>query len=485
MKTPSVMHKDQARATLLNELREAVGAQHVVTNPAMQDKYLTDWRGLCHGRALAVVLPGCTEEVAAIVSACGRVGAPVVPQGGNTGQVAGATPDQTGTAVVLVLSRMQRVRSLDIENATITVEAGCVLQTVQEAAHAAGLLFPLSLGAEGSCTIGGNLATNAGGTQVLRYGNARELALGLEVVLASGETWNGLRGLRKNNTGYDLRNLMIGSEGTLGVITAATLRLFPLPKAQCTALVAVASIGLTGAFLSRCRSGFDASLTAFELMSGACMQLVAQAFPQQRQAFIALDAPWYVLLELSDSEGATHARERFESLLGEALEDGQITDVAIAQTLAQSEAMWHARESITLALARDGKCIKHDISLSVSAIPAFVQNTDALLQARFSGVRNFTFGHLGDGNLHYNVAHAPGTTDAVLLAQQPALSELVHDAVHALQGSISAEQGIGRQRTNDLRRYKDPVELRMMASIKHALDPMNIMNPGVLLSLPS
>lgn len=479
------MHMDDGRAAFLDELRDAVGAHHVLTDPQAQGKYLTDWRGLYQGRALAVVFPGCTDEVAAVVSACSRFGAPVVPQGGNTGQVAGATPDRTGTAVVLVLARMQCVRSLDIDNATITVEAGCVLQTVQEAARAAGLLFPLTLGAEGSCTIGGNLATNAGGTQVLRYGNARELALGVEVVLATGETWNGLRGLRKNNTGYDLRDLMIGSEGTLGVITAATLRLFPLPKAQCTALVAVASIDLAGAFLSHCRAGFDASLTAFELMSGACLQLVAQAFPQQRLPFASLDAPWYVLLELSDSESASHARERFEALLGEALEDGQITDVAIAQTLAQSEAMWHARESITLALARDGKCIKHDISLPVSAIPAFVRSTDALLQAQFPGVRNFTFGHLGDGNLHYNVAHAPGTTDAVLLAHQPVLSARVHDAVHDLQGSISAEQGIGRQRTNDLRRYKDPVELRMMASIKQALDPLGIMNPGVLLGSPS
>ena len=478
-------HKDRSDTALLHDLRNALGAQHVLTDTQAQAKYLTDWRGLYHCRALAVVLPASTEEVAAVVSACSRAGAPVVPQGGNTGQVAGATPDHTGEAVVLVLSRMQRVRSLDVENATITVEAGCVLQHVQEAAHAAGLLFPLSLGAEGSCTIGGNLATNAGGTQVLRYGNARELALGLEVVLASGETWDGLRGLRKNNTGYDLRDLMIGSEGTLGVITAATLRLFPLPKAQCTALVAVASIGLTGAFLSRCRAGFDASLTAFELMSGACLQLVSQAFPQQRMPFASIDAPWYVLLELSDSEGESHARERFESLLGEALEDGQITDVAIAQTLAQSKAMWYARESITLALALDGKCIKHDISLSVSAIPAFVQSTDTSLQAEFPGVRNFTFGHLGDGNLHYNVAHALGTTDADLLAQQPALSGLVHDAVHALRGSISAEQGIGRQRTNDLQRYKDPVELRMMTAIKQALDPKGLMNPGVMLSLSS
>lgn len=469
------------QAALLNTLISAVGERYVITDPEEQGKYLTDWRGMCHGKALAVVMPVSTEEVAAVVSACALVGAPVVPQGGNTGQVAGATPDQSGRSVVVVLTRMQRVRRLDVVNATITVEAGCVLQAVQDAARAAGLLFPLSLGAEGSCTIGGNLATNAGGTQVLRYGNARELALGLEVVLANGETWHGLRGLRKNNTGYDLRNLMIGSEGTLGIITAATLRLFPLPHAQCTALVAVPSIKQAGAFLARCRAGFDATLTGFELMSGACLRLVAKTYPQQRSPFESLDGPWYVLLELSDSESEIHARERFESLLDEALEAGQITDVAIAQSLAQSEAMWQSRESITLALANDGKCIKHDISLPVSAVPDFVESTDALLQVHFTGVRNFTFGHLGDGNLHYNVARAPGTTDAQLHAQLPVLSGFVHDAVHALEGSISAEQGIGRQRIGDLLRYTQPIELQLMRSIKGALDPQGIMNPGVLL----
>lgn len=465
---------------LLAALKEAVGPAHVIAGDDVPESHLVDWRKLTRGRASALVLPGSTAEVAAVVRACARHGAPVVPQGGNTGQVAGAVPDASGQAVVLTLSRMRRIRQLDAENDTITVEAGCILQAAQEAARAADRLFPLSLGAEGSCTIGGNLATNAGGTQVLRYGNARELALGLEVVLADGEIWDGLRGLRKDNSGYALKDLFIGSEGTLGVITAATLRLFPLPRARCTAFAALRSIHDAGRFLARCRGGFDAALSGFELISGACMRLVVAHYPQIRAPFAGLDAPWYVLLELSDSEDEAHARQRFEPVLGAALQDGEITDVAIAETLAQADAMWHLRESITLALAEDGKCAKHDISLPVSAVPDFVEHVDDLLQRHFPGLRNFTFGHLGDGNLHYNVARPLGMQDADLQAMQPKLSELVHDAVDALGGSISAEQGIGRQRTGELLRYKQPAELRLMRAIKTALDPQGLMNPGVL-----
>ncbi|WP_353234820.1 FAD-binding oxidoreductase [Diaphorobacter ruginosibacter] len=472
---------ETASNTLLERLRQAVGEVHVITQADEQARFLTDWRGLWTGKALAVVLPGSAQEVAAVVSACAACGAPVVPQGGNTGQVAGATADQRGNAVVLVTTRMQRVRSIDVDNATITLDAGCVLAHAQDAARAAGMLFPLSLGAEGSCTIGGNLATNAGGTQVLRYGNARELALGLEVVLADGQIWNGLHGLRKNNTGYDIKDLMIGSEGTLGIITAATMRLFPLPRAQCTAMAAVGSIHQVGRFLKLCRDAFDASLTGFELISGPCLRLVASAYPQLARPFPQSDQPWYVLLELSDSEGEDHARERFDAALGDALERELIVDAAIAQSVAQSRAMWHLRESITLALAQDGKCVKHDISLPVSALPDFVEQTDAMLQQHFPGVRNFTFGHLGDGNLHYNVARPADGTDAQLHAWAAQLSARVHDGVHAARGSISAEQGIGRARTQDLLKYKSPVELRVMQSIKQALDPQGILNPGVLL----
>jgi FAD/FMN-containing dehydrogenase len=466
---------------LIEELAQAVGRDHVITDEAGQASYLTDWRGLVRGRARAVVRPGGTEEVSAVLRVCARHGAPVVPQGGNTGQVAGGVPDARGDAVVLSLGRMRRVRAIDTDNDTITVEAGCVLQAVQEAARAAGRLFPLSLGAEGSCAIGGNLASNAGGTQVLRYGNARELTLGLEVVLADGEIWHGLRGLRKDNSGYDLRDLFIGSEGTLGIITAATLKLFPLPAARCTALAALESVDDAAHFLARCRTGLQSGLTAFELISGACLRLAAAAYPQIQIPFPVLDAPWYVLVELSDGEGEEAALRRFELVLAGAVEAGELADAVIARSVAQARALWQLRESITLALAKDGKCVKHDVSLPVSAVPDFVGRADALLQRHHPGVRIFTFGHLGDGNLHYNVARPAGAQNAVLDAMQPGLSRLVHDLVHELGGSISAEQGIGRIRTDDMRRYKQPVELRMMRAIKAALDPAGLLNPGVLL----
>jgi FAD/FMN-containing dehydrogenase len=468
---------------LAGELATLLGAGHVLTGAAAEP-HLTDWRKLVHGRARLVARPGSTGEVAAVLRACAARGVPVVPQGGNTGQVAGGVPGPEGDAVLLSLARMNRVRAIDVENDTITVEAGCILQAVQQAAQEAGRLFPLSLGAEGSCMIGGNLATNAGGTQVLRYGNARELCLGLEVVLADGEIWPGLRGLRKDNGGYDLRDLFIGSEGTLGIITAATLKLFPLPAARCTAFAALGTIHDAGRFLARCRAGLHAVLTGFELISGDCLRLVTRTYPQQRAPFAALDAAWYVLLETSDTEDEAQALARLEAVLGAALEAGEIGDVAMARSSAQAQAMWRLRESITLALAEDGKCIKHDVSLPVSAIPSFVESVDAGLQRAFPGVRNFTFGHLGDGNLHYNVARPAAVDDAALHAMQPGLSTLVHDAVHARGGSISAEQGIGRIRTADLLRYKPPVELRLMQAIKQAIDPRGLLNPGVLLQAP-
>ena len=467
---------------LLDALRGAVGAAHVLTGGDCAP-FLTDWRKVVTGRALAVVRPGTTEQVRDVVRACLAHGAPIVPQGGNTGQVAGATPDRSGRAVVLQLGRMNRIRSMDTGNDTLVAEAGCVLQAVQEAARAAGRLFPLSLGAEGSCLIGGNLATNAGGTRVLRYGNARELALGLEVVTADGEIWNGLRGLRKDNTGYDLRDLYIGSEGTLGIITAATLKLFPLPAAQRTAFAATASIERAVALLARARSELGAELTAFELMSAQAIGLVPRHFPDQRLPLPAA-APWFVLLETSDAESELRARERFDALLSAALEAGAIDDAAVAESVAQSNAFWHLRESITLALAAEGRCAKHDISLPVSAMARFVTTTDALLQERFPGVRSATFGHLGDGNLHYNILQPADQDAAAFSSVQQDLSMLVHDRVRDHGGSISAEQGIGGLRTADLQRYEDPVKLALMRRIKQALDPRGLMNPGKVLGEP-
>ncbi len=468
--------------TLLSELQSLLGPDHVLQGEDAAP-YLLDWRRRYQGAALAVVRPGSTEEVAGVVRACARHGVPLVPQGGNTGLCGGATPDESGRAVVLSTARLNRVRAIDTDNDTITVEAGCVLQAVQEAAEAAGRLFPLSLAAQGSCTIGGNLATNAGGTQVLRYGNARELALGLEVVTAEGEIWNGLRGLRKDNTGYDLRDLYVGSEGTLGVITAATLKLYPRPVATCTALLTLAGVSEAVELLSRARAGFGASLTGFELMAGDCLQGVVKLFPQQRLPFEGESArsPWFALLELSDSESEVHARDRFEAVLSAAIEQGLVTDAAIAANLAQSHALWHLRESIPLAEAELGKAVKHDVSIPISAIAGFVAKTNALLQAEFPEVRHVIFGHLGDGNLHYNVARAPGQTEAELLALQPRIYDVVHASVMAHGGSIRAEHGVGQLKRDELPRYKSAVELALMKRIKQALDPNGLFNPGKVL----
>jgi len=463
---------------LLDELNQLLGPEHVLTG-ADAAPWLTDWRGRYVGSAIAVVRPANTDAVAEVVKLCAHHGAPVVPLGGNTGLVGGGTPDNTGTAVVVSLQRMTQIRSLDTDNDTVTVEAGCILQTLQQAARDAKRLFPLSLAAEGSCTIGGNLATNAGGTQVLRYGNMRELTLGLEVVTPDGEIWHGLRGLRKDNTGYDLRDLYVGSEGTLGIITAATLRLYPQPAASCTALVALDSVSEGVTLLSQARLGFGPALTGFELMSGDSLALVTRIYPQQTLPLPA--SPWFALLELSDSESQEHARDRFETVLGAALESGLAKDAVIAESIAQSKALWHLRESIPLAQAEEGKNIKHDVSIPISRIPEFVQTTDALLAARFPGIRQVIFGHLGDGNLHYNVAPPLGVDPDVFLQEQDDVYQLVHDSVHAHSGSISAEHGVGQLKRDELPRYKSQVELGLMRKIKDALDPSGMMNPGKVL----
>ncbi|HLU19553.1 MAG TPA: FAD-binding oxidoreductase [Pusillimonas sp.] len=469
--------------TKLDQLVELLGSAHVLTGTDAAS-YVEDWRGRYRGQALAVVRPGSTEEVAQVVRWCAASGVPIVPQGGNTGLCGAATPDSSGRAIVLSLGRLNRIRSVDTDNDTMEVEAGCILQSVQQAAREVDRLFPLSLAAEGSCTIGGNLATNAGGTQVLRYGNARDLVLGLEVVTPQGKVWHGLRGLRKDNTGYDLRNLFMGSEGTLGIITAATLKLFPLPVAQCTALVALGSVDDAVALLSVARRGFGPALTGFELIAGHCLQLVNRHYPQQKIPFEGESAalPWYALLEISDSESAEHARERFETIVGEAFEAGLVADAVIAENISQSKALWHLRESIPLAEKDAGKSIKHDVSVPVSNMSVFIEATNAALQSRFPGIEHVIFGHLGDGNLHYNVARGQAFSEDELLAQQDAVYEIVHDNVHKLGGSISAEHGVGQLKRDVLPRYKDPVEMELMRRIKRALDPDGLMNPGKVLA---
>ncbi len=464
---------------LLELLRAAVGPAQVLTEGDLS-AYQLDWRQRYLGKALAVVRPGTTDEVAAVVRACAAHGAGIVPQGGNTGLVGGSVPDASGSQVLLSLARMNRVRQLDRANSTMTVEAGCILQTVQETAAAGGLLFPLSLAAEGSCSIGGNLATNAGGTQVLRFGNARDLCLGLEVVTAQGEVWNGLSGLRKDNTGYDLRDLFIGSEGTLGIITAATLKLFPRPAAVTTALAAVATLDAAVQLLQAAQARLGPALTGFEVMNRFALDLVRSHFPQLAQPLAS--APWTVLLEQSDSEDQAHATARFEALLEAALTDGVIADAALAASTAQSRSMWHLRESIPLAQQQEGPNIKHDIALPISRVVDFVAATDAALQAAFPGVRLVDFGHLGDGNLHYNVQAPPGVAAADFVREhEAAVNRIVYDAVGERAGSISAEHGIGALRRDELVHRKSPVAIGLMRAIKQALDPCGLMNPGRVL----
>ena len=470
---------------LIQQLRSICGAANVLTHHdpgADLSAWEQDWRKRSRGRALAVVRPASSAEVAAVVKACAASGTSIVPQGGNTGLVVGSVPDDSGTQVVLSLTRMNAVRALDPDNLTMTVEAGCILQNLQDVAEKAGFLFPLSLAAEGSCTIGGNLGTNAGGTQVVRFGNARDLCLGLEVVTAQGEVWNGLTGLRKDNTGYDLRHLMIGSEGTLGIITAATMKLYPLPAAQLTAWAAVPSMEAAVQLLGLAHARLGPGLTGFEVMGQFALSLVDKHYPQQRVPLFQ-ETPWCVLLENSDSENEQHARTQFEALLEAAIDVGCVTDAVVAENIAQARALWHIRESIPLAQAEEGLNIKHDISIPVSRIPAFVTETDALLQREIPGVRLVNFGHLGDGNLHYNVqAPEGGDSRAFLRDWEEKVNTLVFDQVHKFEGSISAEHGVGELKAHKLPKYKDATALTMMRAIKQALDPQNLLNPRKVLA---
>ncbi len=469
-------------ATLLNALRKIVGPANVLTEGDLS-AFELDWRKRERGKALAVVRPASTLEVAAVIKACAAAGISVVPQGGNTGMVVGSTPDASGTQVVLSLLRMNQVHALDGANLTITVDAGCVLQTLQETCEKAGFLFPLSLASEGSCTIGGNLGTNAGGTQVVRYGNTRELCLGLEVVTPQGDIWDGLSGLRKDNTGYDLRHLMIGSEGTLGVITAATMKLYPLPLSQLTAFAAVPSLDAAVELLGLAHRHLGSGLTGFEVMGQFALRLVVKHFPQQKVPLFE-NVPYCVVLENSDHESETHARASFEHLLEVAIEQGCVTDAVVAESITQARQLWHIRESIPLAQAQEGLNIKHDISIAVSRIPEFVRIADERLQEAFPGVRLVNYGHLGDGNLHYNVQAPEGCdAEAFLKDQEKGVNAVVYDMVDQFRGSISAEHGVGSLKRDKLEQHKSPVALGMMRAIKQALDPNNLMNPGRVLSI--
>ena len=464
----------------LSSLRAAFSGR-LYTEADQTAPFLTDWRRKWTGKAFAVAQPESAADVAAVMRWCHERRIPVVPQGGNTSLSGGATPNRSGNALLLSLTRLKRVRRIDAMNNSIDVEAGVTLLEVQQAANDVNRLFPLSLAAEGSCTIGGNLASNAGGVQVLRYGNARDLCLGLEVVTPAGELWNGMRSLRKDNTGYSLRDLYIGSEGTLGVITAATLKLFPLPIAQLAAFVAVPSPSAAVHLLQLAQARLGPSLTAFELMNDTCIRLVEKHVTTAR-LILAERSPWYVLIEISESQDELHANEVFEALLSSAFENECALDAIVSQNLAQFDALWALRENISEAQGAEGKTIKHDISLPISAIADFVEQTNATLAKAFPGHRLVVFGHVGDGNLHYNLSPAEGDSDTqAFVALEGPINRLIHDAVVSFGGSISAEHGLGVLRRDESARYKSDLELALMRTLKNALDPHHLMNPGKVL----
>ena len=466
--------------TLIGRLRALLGEAAVIADADGMAPYLADWRGRYRGSARCVLRPGSTEEVVAVVRMLAAAGVPMVPQGGNTGLCGGATADGSGRAVVIQLGRLQRVRAIDATNNTITVEAGCTLRQVQDAAAEADRLFPLSLAAEGSCEIGGNLSTNAGGVHVLRYGNTRELTLGLEVVLPDGRLWDGLRGLRKDNTGYDLKHLFLGAEGTLGIITAAVLKLFPRPKASAVAWLAVDSVAAAVDLLSRMRSRFGERITAFELIGRSALELVLKNIPRTRPPLLGT-SPWSLLIEAGESLPDVDVAAALEVALAEEMESGRVADAAVARSLAQAQDFWRLRENISEAQKVEGVSIKHDIAVPVSRIPEFIARADTDLALAFPGVRIVAFGHVGDGNLHYNLSQPEAGANAEFIALTPRANRIVHDIVASLGGSISAEHGLGQLKRGEILRYKSEVEMNLMRAVKRALDPHNVMNPGKVL----
>ncbi len=467
--------------TLTARLGEIIGAAHVLTDAADTAPSLTDWRGRYTGRARSVVKPANTDEVAAVVTACAQARVPMVPQGGNTGLCGGATPDASGNAVVINLARVNRIRDIDVANNTITAEAGCVLQQVQEAAERANRLFPLALAAQGSCQIGGNLSTNAGGVHVLRYGNTRDLTLGLEVVLPDGRIWNGLRGLRKDNTGYDLKHLFIGAEGTLGIVTAVVLKLFPKPQTSAVAWLAVPDPAAAVDLLGRMRDAFADRVCAFEIVGRPALDLVLQHISGARDP-LAQRHDWYVLMELADTLAGFDLAAAVEAALSTEMEAGRVRDAVVARSIAQAQALWALRENISEAQRIEGISIKHDIAVPVSRIDEFITAAGKALRRAFGGVRIVVFGHIGDGNLHYNLSRPEAAGNDEFIAQTPAANRIVHDLVTRLGGSISAEHGLGQLKRGEILRYKSELEMELMRRVKTALDPHNLMNPGKVLA---
>jgi len=467
-------------ASLLNAIRAIVGDRGLLTAPSDTAAYVEDWRKLYRGQTAAVIRPGTTQELAAVVKLCAEAGTPVVPQGGNTSMVGGGIPAEDGSELVLSTSRMNRIRDVDPADMTLTLEAGVTLKAAQIAAAEAGCLLPLSISSEGTAQMGGILAVNAGGNNTVRYGNARDLVLGLEVVLPDGAIWNGLRRLRKDNTGYCLRQLFVGAEGTLGIITAAVLKLAPQPKEIAVALCGVPSVQAALALFTRFQGHDAASISAFELMSGLGMSFVLRHIPGATMP-VETPSPFYVLVELATPRPNAGLRAMLEEILEAALTDGTVLDAAIAESDAQRAAIWKLREEHSEAQKREGASVKNDVSVPVSKVPAFIAQATAACEALIEGVRVVPFGHMGDGNIHFNLEQPVGSDAAWFLAQDHAIMDVVNEVVRAFDGSFSAEHGVGRLKPYMMPDWRGGVELALMQRIKSAIDPNGIMNPGKVL----
>jgi FAD/FMN-containing dehydrogenase len=464
---------------VIERLKGLVGRSGYFDQAADMAPYCVAWRDGWEGSVPLVLRPASTAEVVEIVKVCAETRTPIVPQGGNTGLTGAGQPHADNSEVIVSTSRMNKVRDLDRLNDSITVEAGTVLADIQGCAAAADRLFPLSLGAEGSCQIGGNLSTNAGGTQVLRYGNVRNLVLGLEVVLPDGRLWDGLKALRKDNTGYDLKQLFVGAEGTLGIITAAVLKLFPRPTAIETAWVAVPSPAHALELLALMRVWLGDALSAFELLQRSIVEFVLQTIPGNENP-VPTESPWYVLMEVSGQGKPDAFAEMLNGALAAAFEQGLVTDGAVAQSLSQRQRFWKFREDVSEAQKIIGNGVKHDVSVAVSSIPAFIARADAALEKLYPGIRHCSFGHMGDGNIHYNPV-GPVDWAGDFQAERESVNLVVHDIVADMNGAISAEHGIGQLRLAELDRYKSPTEMELLRTIKRTLDPDNIMNPGKMM----
>lgn len=467
---------------LLARFAAIVGDTHVVTDEKEMAPRLVENRGLYHGRAAMVLKPASTEEVSRIMALASETGTPVVPQTGNTGLVGGQTPSEDGNSIILSLERMNRIRDIDPLANVMVVDGGCILADIQKAAEEAGRLFPLSLGSEGSCRIAGNLSTNAGGTAVLAYGNTRQLCLGLEVVLPTGEIWNGLRRLKKDNTGYDLRDLFIGAEGTLGVITGAVLKLFPRPAGHQVAFAGVSSPQSALKLFEQASNLCGTALTGFELMPRIGIDFTTRHIPGVRDPLTS-PHPWYVLIDISTNDSATTAETMVTSLLEQGFEEGLVEDAVIASSVAQAKALWHMRESMSDAQKPEGGSIKHDVSVPVSLVPEFMAQAQEAVLAAMPGARICAFGHLGDGNIHYNISQPVGADKAEFLGRWREINGIVHAIVLEKGGSISAEHGIGQLKRDELAAIRPAIEIDLMRRIKRSFDPAGIMNPGKVVSV--